>query len=575
MSVCPYFKECKIKDSLDEKAKAFYCQNEYEGCPHYNRLKHEEAEELCPYLLACDTYKLMMEQNRYDEVKKFCYNDYEKCEVYGLWQKGVKVPVDPLKGVFQIEAFWKIAESKNLTTEEAIEYLHHLLSLTRKRLTKIDSIITRGISHNIQKNLLEWRRYILYDLWWIYFFLSWVYERSGKEEAQNYYNKAVSVLFSIMAEKEAFTKHEDLLNATKKFVQKAEAFAKASGFLKEEHPQIKFYTTLAKMISDQYKKHKSFYKFEPDRYNMSRKFLKFYIEQLEKLPDEEIRSLSDKEKDVLLSPLDEVWDLFTDTEIRKNTARLKKRMNLVEESWKALTEAVIEEEARKIEAEMENANEEEKVLLMEKWEERIEERMKEELQEEETKLIIEADSEEEEKSTKRKMRKKLKEKLKEIKERKLEIIIHEGKKLTSRRHPPFTYSMGVKYFRKGKFEEAIEYLEEAFKHGINMADTCLKLALIYWDFGRYDKVDKWFREAQKFPPNPSLKTQAYFEFALIYAHLGEQEEALKYVRRALSIDSELIDIKVIEEKFHWPISRKKALFKPLEKLLEDVRRNYR
>ncbi len=104
--------------------------------------------------------------------------------------------------------------------------------------------------------------------------------------------------------------------------------------------------------------------------------------------------------------------------------------------------------------------------------------------------------------------------------------------------PVARLSLGISYDRAGKTEEAVQELVKARELDADDVTTLVSLSRVYFGQGRLDEAEEVMREAEKRAEPSELAT-----ISVAYGMSGRPEEAVAAARRALELDSDLVEAK--------------------------------
>jgi len=86
-----------------------------------------------------------------------------------------------------------------------------------------------------------------------------------------------------------------------------------------------------------------------------------------------------------------------------------------------------------------------------------------------------------------------------------------------------------------KFEQAVEFYEQAFQIAPHDADFRNELAQIYFEAGHHEEaIEQWQRALEIDPQYPVI----YYNLGLAYFELGEKDKAEEHFKTALLLDPE-------------------------------------
>src|SRR5207302_2415122 len=112
----------------------------------------------------------------------------------------------------------------------------------------------------------------------------------------------------------------------------------------------------------------------------------------------------------------------------------------------------------------------------------------------------------------------------------LELLVRARK--TAPNNTNILFLMAQLSMKQSFFEDAIEVLNEGLKIDPRRADFYAALGESYFTVGKVDKALKEFKTLISLDPSP----RSYVFMGLCYRHLGQYEEAKRYLKQSLSVD---------------------------------------
>ena len=107
----------------------------------------------------------------------------------------------------------------------------------------------------------------------------------------------------------------------------------------------------------------------------------------------------------------------------------------------------------------------------------------------------------------------------------------------------FHYNLGVAYQKVGRFDEAIEEIEQALENPEKQADCYLRLAVCYHGKNNIDEALKYLKKGLRTDNLAVSKmVEIKYEQALMYKKKGKVKKALKIFHEVYEIDSTFRDV---------------------------------
>jgi tetratricopeptide (TPR) repeat protein len=100
-------------------------------------------------------------------------------------------------------------------------------------------------------------------------------------------------------------------------------------------------------------------------------------------------------------------------------------------------------------------------------------------------------------------------------------------------------AIGLAYFMKGEFQEAVIYFEKCLQVNPDFTEARNYLGSVYQEMGMLDKAEQEYLKAIE---DKTYKSRAlpYYNLARLYFNQGKDEEALELLEKSISLDDRMI-----------------------------------
>jgi Tfp pilus assembly protein PilF len=99
--------------------------------------------------------------------------------------------------------------------------------------------------------------------------------------------------------------------------------------------------------------------------------------------------------------------------------------------------------------------------------------------------------------------------------------------------------LGVVYYRRKDFDNAIKHIKDALQHSPNYAEAYNNLGLALQEKGSFDEAAESFKKAIEIKPDFAV---SYYNLAGIFRLKGDLDEAVVYYKKALEINPALTEV---------------------------------
>jgi len=124
-------------------------------------------------------------------------------------------------------------------------------------------------------------------------------------------------------------------------------------------------------------------------------------------------------------------------------------------------------------------------------------------------------------------------------------------------------NLGFLYYLQGDYQKAEKKFKECLHLNPDDADTYNTLGLLYFDLKRWEEASDHFGQALSHDQSSS---ESIAGKAITLLRLGKDDEALALFRKAVSLDPEFKDPKVLQEKYSWSDQACEAAWELIERL---------
>lgn len=128
-----------------------------------------------------------------------------------------------------------------------------------------------------------------------------------------------------------------------------------------------------------------------------------------------------------------------------------------------------------------------------------------------------------------------------------------------------TFSEGMKYFQKGKFDKAVSELEKAAELDPKNPKAHLNLAQSYEATGELDKAIKAYQTSLDINPN---QPEVLYNLAIIYKSQGKTKQAIGGLEKAIDLRKEFVAARLILAELYIQQGQKQKAIAQYEAVIE-------